>query len=78
MIRNQEIRKEKIKRQTCFTQGIEIFRKEPINNLKCESSQNSPEKEEENPFFHIPRIDEEPQCEITREDDDDEQEQVMQ
>ena len=37
----------------------------------CESSHNSPEREE-NPFFHIPRIDEEPQCEITRIEDDDE------
>jgi hypothetical protein len=44
----------------------------------CESSHNSPGSEEENPFFRIPRIDEEPQCEITHIEDDDEKEQIMQ
>lgn len=43
----------------------------------CESSHHSPEKEEENPFFHMPRIDEEPQCELTHIEDDDEHEQMM-
>ena len=44
----------------------------------CESSHNSPEKDEENcnPFFHIPRVDEEPECEITHIEDDKEQEQI--
>ena len=49
-------------------------------NIRNEgNNSNSPGGEDENcnPFFHCPRVEEEPQCEVTQIDDDDDQEKLQ-